>query len=54
MLNQLSQSGIIEMGEDVVRSITPTTPETPETTGGPVLPPPATADTMTLSEQTNK
>lgn len=53
MLNP--QSGIIEMGKDVARSTTPMTPHTPETPeGGPVLPPPASAITMTLFRQTKK
>lgn len=52
MLN--SQSGIIEMGKDVVRSTTliqrPLTPDTPEE--GPSLPPPASAITMKVFRKT--
>lgn len=45
MLN--TQSGIIEMGRDVVRIASPIkTTSTPESPEGPMLPPPASAITM--------
>lgn len=50
-----SRPGVIEMGKDVARSTTPMTPYAPEIPeDGPVLPPPASAITMTLFKQTKK
>lgn len=52
MLNS-SRPGIIEMGKDVIRSTTPLqTPITPESPGGPLLPPPASEITMKVFRKT--
>lgn len=50
MLN--TRPGVIEMGKDVANTTPLQTPITPESPGGPLLPPPASAITMKVFRKT--